>query len=69
MGIDITERKRVEEALREKDQELEKRNEELTRFIYAVSHDLKSPLVTIRTFLGYLEQDARIGMRDGWTRI
>ena len=57
MGIDITERKRVEEALRERDQELEKRNEELTRFIYAVSHDLKSPLVTIRTFLGYLEQD------------
>jgi len=59
MGIDITERKRAEEALREMHQELEKRNEELTRFIYAVSHDLKSPLVTIKTFLGYLEQDAQ----------
>jgi PAS domain S-box-containing protein len=41
------------------EEELRKRNEELTRFIYAVSHDLKSPLVTINTFLGFLEHDAR----------
>jgi signal transduction histidine kinase len=27
------------------------------RFTYTVSHDLKSPLVTIQSFLGYLEQD------------
>jgi PAS domain S-box-containing protein len=59
LGEDITERQRAEEALQEKDQELERRNEELTRFTYAVSHDLKSPLVTIKTFLGYLEQDAQ----------
>ena len=58
-GRDITEHKRAEEALQEIHQELEKRNEELTRFIYAVSHDLKSPLVTIKTFLGYLEQDVQ----------
>jgi len=44
------ERKQAEEALREK-------NEELVRFTYTVSHDLKSPLVTVMTFLGYLEQD------------
>jgi len=41
------------------EEELQKKNDELTRFTYAVSHDLKSPLVTINTFLGYLEQDAR----------
>jgi signal transduction histidine kinase len=29
----------------------------LERFLYAASHDLKSPVVTVRTFLGYLEQD------------
>ena len=52
MAVDITERKRHEE-------ELKRRNDELTRFTYTVSHDLKSPLVTIRTFLGYLEVDAR----------
>jgi PAS domain S-box-containing protein len=61
---DITERKRLEkeketalEQTRLKAKELQKKNEELERFTYSVSHDLKSPLVTIRTFLGHLEQD------------
>jgi PAS domain S-box-containing protein len=41
--------------------ELEAKNSELERFTYTVSHDLKSPLFTIRGFLGYLEQDALSG--------
>ena len=38
-------------------EELAKKNAELEQFTYTVSHDLKSPLVTINGFLGYLEQD------------
>jgi PAS domain S-box-containing protein len=41
--------------------ELELQNEELERFTYTVSHDLRSPLVTMRGFLGYLRQDAEVG--------
>ncbi|HSM70502.1 MAG TPA: ATP-binding protein [Anaerolineales bacterium] len=44
--------------------ELESKNAELERFTYTVSHDLKSPLFTIRGFLGYLEEDAFAGNRD-----
>jgi signal transduction histidine kinase len=51
------ERAKVAEALAASDAELRQRTDELTRFTYAVSHDLKSPLVTIQTFLGYLERD------------
>ncbi len=47
---DITERKHQQE-------ELQSKNAELERFIYTISHDLKAPLVTIKTFLGYLEAD------------
>lgn len=41
--------------------ELESKNEELERFTYTVSHDLKAPLVTINGFLGYMERDAISG--------
>jgi len=47
---DITGRTRAQEELRNK-------NADLQRFTNTVSHDLKSPLVTIKTFLGYLEKD------------
>jgi signal transduction histidine kinase len=47
--------------------ELESKNQELERFTYTVSHDLKSPLFTIRGFLGYLEQDASSGNRERLT--
>ncbi len=50
LSADITERKK-------KEMEIEEKNAELERFIYTISHDLKSPLVTVKTFLGYLRED------------
>ena len=47
---DITERMQLQEELR-------KKNVDLAAFTNTVSHDLKSPLVTIKTFLGFLEKD------------
>ncbi|MEM7350198.1 MAG: histidine kinase dimerization/phospho-acceptor domain-containing protein, partial [Acidobacteriota bacterium] len=44
-----------------KNVEVEAKSEELQRFTYAVSHDLKSPLITIQGFLGYLERDLASG--------
>jgi signal transduction histidine kinase len=46
-----------EARLKDSDRLLREKNAELERFTYTVSHDLKSPLVTIQTFLGYLRQD------------
>ncbi len=47
---DITARKQAQWALEQKNQEIE-------QFVYSVSHDLKSPLITVRTYAGILRQD------------
>ncbi|MCQ3937323.1 MAG: hypothetical protein DPW18_09780 [Chloroflexi bacterium] len=61
---EITERKKAELERERLIAELEAKNAELERFTYTVSHDLKSPLVTITGFLSYLERDARSGNFD-----
>ncbi len=59
LGIfwDVTEHRQAEAEREKLVAELEARNTEIKQFTYMVSHDLKSPLVTIKGFLGLLEQD------------
>jgi len=67
--VDITERKTAQEALRrahdelevrvkERTADLERSNKELDDFAYVASHDLRSPLETIRTLAGWISKDA-----------
>jgi signal transduction histidine kinase len=51
---ELAERRRVQE-------ELELKNADLERYAYTLSHELKTPLVTIRNFLGLVEEDALTG--------
>jgi signal transduction histidine kinase len=54
---DVTDRKRAEQDLERYAAELRRSNEELERFSYVVSHDLKSPLRTVTSFCQFLQQD------------
>ncbi len=55
---------RTKAALELKNAEVEARRAEMERFTYTVSHELKSPLVTIRGFLGMAQTDAAAGSID-----
>ncbi len=46
---------------KEYERELQLKNAELERFTYTVSHDLKSPIITIKGFTGSLEKDLENG--------
>ena len=58
---DITPRKQAEEQREHLIADLARKNAELDRFTYTVSHDLKSPLLAIRAFLPLLEEDLNAG--------
>ena len=52
---DITERKRLEDELRETIGRLEQSNDRLRQFAYAASHDLQEPLRMVTSYLQLLE--------------
>lgn len=73
LARDVTERRRAEEERESLIQRLEAQNAELERFTYTVSHDLKSPLITIKGFIGVMADDLKQGdmdaVQDAFRRI
>jgi PAS domain S-box-containing protein len=59
LGIarNITERKRAEEERERLLKELDAKTTEMERFTYTISHDLRSPLVTVQGFVEMLRED------------
>ena len=53
--IDISATKNFENTILEKNKELVKINGELDQFVYSVSHDLRSPLLSIKGILSVME--------------
>ncbi len=62
--VDITERKRSENELKSSAERLQASNREMEGFVYTVSHDLKSPLVTFAGYLSHLNKDVEAGRID-----
>ncbi|MCC6442679.1 MAG: GAF domain-containing sensor histidine kinase [Armatimonadetes bacterium] len=49
---------KLEHQVGERTQELQRKNEELERFIYTITHDLKTPVVSIQGFASVLAREA-----------
>lgn len=53
----VVRRKQIDAQLQIANAELEQKNREMEEFVYTVSHDLKSPLVSIGGMLGLLKEE------------
>jgi signal transduction histidine kinase len=61
LSDEIAERKLIEEERNKLIEQLESKNAELERFAYTISHDLKTPVITLKWLLGVLREDLKEG--------
>ncbi|RUT72126.1 PAS domain-containing sensor histidine kinase [Flavobacterium cupreum] len=59
LSNDITDRTKAEINLEKRNKELLKTNAELDKFVYSVSHDLRSPLTSVLGLLSFIETESK----------
>jgi len=57
---DVTELHKANEALRDKNSNLERSNKELDKFVYSISHDLRAPLSSIMGLVNLIENSQHL---------
>ena len=63
-GVDISELKKVQDAVNRKNEELRKINAELDNFVYSISHDLRSPLLSIKGIVSLIMHSPEIDEKN-----
>lgn len=66
---DITERKKAEAELQQRNEDLQKVNEELDRFLYSVSHDLRAPISSVVGLLDIIQNTHAEEERDRYFHL
>jgi signal transduction histidine kinase len=67
--LDINERKLFEQNLQEQNQQLTKINQELDRFVYSVSHNLRAPLTSILGLINLVKIDGKDSNIDTYLKL
>ena len=61
---DVTEKRQYSERIIQKNEELRKINSELDNFVYSISHDLRSPLLSIKGILHLIDQEPELSAKS-----
>ncbi|MDZ7680919.1 MAG: PAS domain-containing protein [Fodinibius sp.] len=69
ISTDITERKQMEEQLRQRNQQLKKLNETTSKIYSVIGHDLKTPLTSIIGITDLTLAELKIPMKVGGQKI